>query len=416
VRRIIARGMSLGRFPVGLNSIVKVVLAMALITISSAANAVTVILIVHNQTSGSGVISSLITDGSHVQGFAASTAVFEWDGTTLTSTGLYSATGSLGSSPYSSTILNDAIVDLSINTGTATASATSYTCIEGTFLSTVGANGCGDYTLGPNFQDESVTVWSGVTVTQNLNVNPAFPPAPGDDVAGTGGPRVISAYDFDTATLISGVDGLTDGDVFSIGNGQPIGVAGLGGEAMQFQVVIPPAVAVADTASGLANDLINIDVLANDTVADDISDLTWTLPTNGAVVLNGVLPNQQANLTLDYTSGIGFSGDATFNYTVTDGNGSSDTATVTVTVSNLLPIAADDIANVDGDGVAPVATDINVMSNDTLGDTAPNTHSVTVTVVPANGTIGTITGCDAIATCVVLRSRLIHLSIGRRQR
>ncbi len=215
----------------------KVLIAVALFAVSAAANAIQVTLLVHNQTSGSGAVSSLITNGSHIGGFAASTAVWDWDGTTLTTSnagGVYSATGSLGSSPYSPSILNDNIVDLSINTGTGTASATSYTCNEGTFLGGVGANGCGDYTLGGNFIDESTTVWTGTSVSQTIG---------GDDVAGAGGPRLISSYDFNTVTLISGASTTAGGAVFSIGNGIPVGVAGLGGEAMQFQVVPVPAAA-----------------------------------------------------------------------------------------------------------------------------------------------------------------------------
>jgi len=216
----------------------KVLVAMALFAISHAANAIGVILVTHNQTAGSGAISTLITDGSHVQGQPASTAVFDWDGSTLTSTGLYSAVSSLGSSPYGPTILNDQITDLSISTGGTpggTAGATAYNCVEGTFLSGVGANGCGGYTLGVNFTDESTTIWSGTTVSQTIG---------GDDVS-TAGPRLISAYDlgFDG---ISGVDGMTPGDLIFIGNGIALGGTGPtlgGGELMTFQVVPVPAAA-----------------------------------------------------------------------------------------------------------------------------------------------------------------------------
>lgn len=209
----------------------KVLIAMALFAVSAAANAVTVTFLKHNQTSSSGTVSTLITDGSHVQGQPASTAVFQWDGTTLTSTGLYSAVSSLSSSPYAPTILNDRIVDLTINTGTGLASGTSYTCVEGTFLAGVGANGCGGYLLGGNFLNESTTVWSGLSVSQTIG---------GDDVS-TSGPRTIAAYDFNTFSLVSGVDGLTAGDVISIGNGIPVGT--IGGEAMFFTVVPVPAAA-----------------------------------------------------------------------------------------------------------------------------------------------------------------------------
>jgi hypothetical protein len=215
----------------------KLIVALALYAASSAANAVGVTLLVHNQTSGSGAISSLITDGSHVSGIAgASTAVFDWNGTVLSSTGLYSAVSSLGSSAYASTILADQITDLNIDTGTSsTGGTTAYSCTEGTFLGTVGANGCGGYTFGTNYADDSTTSWSGLSVAQTIG---------GDDVP-TAGPRTIAAYDFGTVTLLSGASTTTPGATFSIGNGLPLGVPNTGGEAMQFQVGTPSACAAA---------------------------------------------------------------------------------------------------------------------------------------------------------------------------
>ena len=212
----------------------KVIFGLALFAVSAAANAVTVYLVSHNQTAGSGTISSLIFDGSHIGGYAASTAAWNWDGTTLSSTGLYSSVGSIGSSPFSATIPNDQIVNLGISGGTATAA--SYTCVEGTFLSVVGANGCGGYTLGTNTTDDSTTVWSGLGVSQTIG---------GDDV-GTAGPRLISAYDFSSAAF--------DGTTLIVGTG--IAVGSQGGEAMTFSVnnpavPVPAAVWLFGSALGL---------------------------------------------------------------------------------------------------------------------------------------------------------------------
>lgn len=220
----------------------KVFIGLMLFAVAGAANAVTVKLISHQQTAGSGTISNLITDGSHIQGFPASTAVFDWDGKTLSSVGLYSATSSLGSSPFSSTILNDQVTDLTIDTGAGSASgSTAYTCVEGTFLAGVGANGCGGYTLGENYANESTTVWSGLSVEQTIG---------GDDVL-TAGPRTIAAYDFGSVA-ITGVDGFTLGDIIEIGNGLPLGVPDTGGELMTFQVVpVPAAVWLFGSALGL---------------------------------------------------------------------------------------------------------------------------------------------------------------------
>lgn len=143
----------------------KIALALALIAISSAANAVQLQLISHEVISQFGGMSTLVfTDGSNPAGISPpSTASWNWDGTTLSSNGMYSAELAINSaSPFRPVILNDQIIDLSIDTSTSTATATSYTCVEGNFLAGVGANGCGDYTLGPNFIDESTTIWSGL--------------------------------------------------------------------------------------------------------------------------------------------------------------------------------------------------------------------------------------------------------------
>ncbi len=215
----------------------KVILAVTLLAASVVANAATVVLTLHHRTSpGSSTIITLITDGSHVSGIvAASTVTFDWDGTTLTGTGYYSALHSLGngSAFFNTTIQADSITDLTIDTGSGLAgSTTAYSCIEGVFPASLGVNGCGGYTLGGNFTDESTTIWGpGLAVTQTLG---------GDDV-GTSGPRTISAYDFGTVTLLSGASTTTAGATFSIGNGIAVGVPT--GEAMFFTVIPVPAAA-----------------------------------------------------------------------------------------------------------------------------------------------------------------------------
>ena len=220
----------------------KVIFAIALFAVSWAANAVQVALVSHNQTSSSGTISTLLNDGSQINNAAGpSTAVFSWDGTTLTSTGLYTAVSSIGSSPTSGSVLGDNVTNLTIDTSTSTASAAGYFCTEGNFLSTVGASGCGGYNLGTNFADESTTIWGpGTAVSQTLG---------GDDTA-SGTVRTIAAYDFQLMSY--------DGTTLVIGNGIAVGShggpsgSGAGGEAMTFQVVpVPAAVWLFGSALGL---------------------------------------------------------------------------------------------------------------------------------------------------------------------
>ncbi len=376
MRRILIRGVGLWISPVGFKSVMKVALAMMLISASSAANAATMILLSHQQTSGTGTISTLINDGNQINGPGIpSTAVWDWDGTTLTATGLYTATGSIGSSPVTQSVLTDHVIDLSIDTGAGSATATSYNCIEGTFLQGVGTNGCGGYDFGANYLDDSATVWTGITASQTIG---------GDDVL-MAGPRLVGAYGFDTVSFTG--TGMDVGDQVLIGNGIAVGTnfMGVGGELMTFQITSagpPPVVAVDDTAGGRANEAINIDVLGNDqNIVDNVQALTTTAPTNGAAILNGLPPDAQSNLSIDYTSAIGFTGAATFDYTVTDANGSSATATVTVTVTNQVPVALDDTSATGL--VTPVIVD--VLANDTLGD-GPSA-AIAITVQPPNGTV-----------------------------
>ena len=202
----------------------KVIFAIALFGISAAANAVNVYLVSHNVTSGSGTVYTMITDGSHTGGsVGASTATWDWDGTTLSSSGLYTSLQALGSSPYTSSIQADSVIDLSITGGTA--SATSYSCVEGTFLAGVGASSCGGYSFGTDTIDNSTTVWGpGTSISQTIG---------GDDVA-SGSPRSIATFDYSVTAF--------DGTTLTVGTG--IGLGSQGGEVMTFTAAVPVPAAV----------------------------------------------------------------------------------------------------------------------------------------------------------------------------
>ncbi|MBT78662.1 MAG: hypothetical protein CL798_10790 [Chromatiales bacterium] len=207
--------------------------------VSHAANAVQVFLVSHHQTGTAGTINTVITDGSHTSGIGgASTAVWDWDGTTLSSTGLYSAVISVGSSPVSTTILSDQITDLTIDTSTNSAGgSTSYVCVEGAFLSGIGVSGCGGHNFGTNSMNESTTVWGpGLATSQTIG---------GDDMVTAGGPRDITAYDFSLSSW--------DGTTLIIGNGVAVGSnsGGLRGEAMIFTTPVPAAAWLFGSALGL---------------------------------------------------------------------------------------------------------------------------------------------------------------------
>jgi len=209
---------TMNREIVMLLSMRKILFVVALIAVPAAGNAVPVYLFSHSQTTSSGFVNTRITDGSHTSGIAGgTTALWDWDGTSLTSIGLYSSVFSLDGSRTARAILSDQIVDLSINFVTGSVTATSYSCVEGTFFIALGLSICGGYDFGANFIDDSTTVWGpGTAISQILG---------GDDVATGGGPRSISAYDFNSVQVINSSDPNVSGTLF-IGNGIPVGSAG----------------------------------------------------------------------------------------------------------------------------------------------------------------------------------------------
>ena len=117
-----------------------------------------------------------------------------------------------------------------------------------------------------------------------------------------------------------------------------------------------PPLAVDDTVTTSQNTSVTIDVLGNDSDADD-DPLTLASVTQGT---HGSVTKSDSDVT--YTPDAGFTGSDSFTYTVSDGNGGTDTATVAVTVTgvNHPPVAEDDSATTPQD--TPVT--IYVLDND----------------------------------------------------
>lgn len=92
-----------------------------------------------------------------------------------------------------------------------------------------------------------------------------------------------------------------------------------------------PPVAIDDVTTTTVNTPVTLDVLGNDSDADDdaLQVERVTQPAGGRVVIH-------AGGTLTYTPRAGFLGVDTFTYTIRDGRGGTATATVTVTVANVL--------------------------------------------------------------------------------
>lgn len=163
--------------------IMKALMTLALIAIASSVYAApqAVSLLTYNSRSGGGTLSTLAwmgpgtgctpTAGSGCYQFSGthawttgnidptgSTAAWTWDNDTgvLSMTGLFVASSFVGSNPTGTPILGDRVTDLVIDTVADTATgSTTYRCIEGTFLAGVGSHGCGSYSLGGNFANES---------------------------------------------------------------------------------------------------------------------------------------------------------------------------------------------------------------------------------------------------------------------
>ena len=213
--------------------LLKVISASALFAISSTASAVGVVLVSHQWTSDGIKIFDIITDGSHVEGFAASTATWGWDGTTLTSTGLYSATLAFNNDPTWFSIHNDSIMDLMIDTsgpGPGNANGTAaYSCTNGSWPAALLSDVCGGYQdSGNGIVESTKTYGPGIAYSRTIHETDAI----------IGDQRSIAAYDFGLVSIV-GVNGMTAGDLIKIGNGIPVNDPNH--EAMTFQVIPVPA-------------------------------------------------------------------------------------------------------------------------------------------------------------------------------
>jgi len=129
-----------------------------------------------------------------------------------------------------------------------------------------------------------------------------------------------------------------------------------------------PPVAVEDRATTDENTPITINVLANDRDSDGdfIQLLNFTTPANGTVT-------RQSNNGLAYTPDSGFTGNDSFIYSISDGNGGTDSATVNVTVTGTTPTPIrgtagnDNLTGTDGND-----TLVGSRGNDTLFGGAGN--------------------------------------------
>ncbi|MBL8200546.1 MAG: thrombospondin type 3 repeat-containing protein [Chromatiales bacterium] len=127
-------------------------------------------------------VSSVPTLIADVQ---ANPATWDWNGTTMTGTGLLWTTAFNGSNANGTAVLSFRATNLTVTPTTTTATATAFNCYEGTFLSSVNVNGCSNVDLGNNGLFESPVTYniggSANCIDRQLNGNPQDPPNPADD-------------------------------------------------------------------------------------------------------------------------------------------------------------------------------------------------------------------------------------------
>jgi hypothetical protein len=159
---------------------------------------------------------------------SGSTATWSWETTTgiVTGTGLYQDQSQIDpNQPGQISTRN--IIDLLMG-GSLPASATSYTCIDGSFSAFIGASICGNYDFGPNSIDESSTTWGPGT---------AFSKTIGGDDVDFGVQQNLSWFD--------GMDATLSGSTLILDN------TAVGGDRRIYFQVVPIPAAVWLFVSGL---------------------------------------------------------------------------------------------------------------------------------------------------------------------
>jgi len=136
-------------------------------------------------------------------------------------------------------------------------------------------------------------------------------------------------------------------------------------------------VAVNDSGTVMEDTNISILVLYNDSDPDG-DPLTITGYTQGA---NGSV--SQSSNSLSYTPNADYFGTDNFSYTISDGKGGTASASVNINVVNVndQPTAADDT----GSTTAGIATNINVLGNDS--DPDGDTLTVSAVTQGSNGSV-----------------------------
>jgi hypothetical protein len=187
------------------------------------------------------------------------------------------------------------------------------------------------------------------------------------------------------------------------------GVTSTGTVTVQVNPVNDSPVAVNDTVTTVrAGDTdVFVNVLANDNSGPDATE-TLVVTQVGTPSQGGTVRVATSGTGVVYTPRVGFTGNETFTYTISDGNGGTATATATMVVGPAVPppTVVNDSFNVQEDAAAatfdPLANDTPAATGDTLTITSVQAPNGTATITTNSTRISYSPRANATGTELVV--------------
>ena len=187
------------------------------------------------------------------------------------------------------------------------------------------------------------------------------------------------------------------------------GATSAGTVTVQVNPVNDNPVAVNDTVTTVrAGDRdVFVNVLANDTSGPDVTE-TLVVTQVGTPSQGGTVRVATSGTGVVYTPRVGFTGNETFTYTLSDGNGGTATATATMVVGPAVPppTVANDSFNVQEDAAAatfdPLANDTPAATGETLTITSVQAPNGTATITTNSTRISYSPRANATGTELVV--------------
>jgi hypothetical protein len=129
----------------------------------------------------------VLTQPTLISDVQANPATWDWNGTTMTGTGLLWTTAFNSSLSLGTAVLSFRVSNLTVTPSTLTSTATTFNCYEGTFLASVNVHGCSNVNMGANN-----TLDSPATYNIGGDANCISRPLLGDDTEQGAGVRGVS--------------------------------------------------------------------------------------------------------------------------------------------------------------------------------------------------------------------------------